>query len=290
MFSIGLIFCALIDLVFSYTHLKQSCINTDCSATRVSIFNPPINLWDSIVIGELNSFLTDLNEQNSTKVVVFASDNPEFFGSAIDLNLFTPAASSYVNATHVLEQYYANLDLLLSTPVIFIAEVNGRTFGAGDEHVVRMDMRFAGPQAQFGAPEAAVGLIHVGGMQQLVRLIGPGSAAEYMMSAAQVDSVEAARIGWVNSAFENTTGMRNHVDRLASRIALFQSDTLKATKASIAEQAASQQIFSRDLQRFNSLAATPFVQDKIRQILTASNNQSELWELNNNDNIVKYLY
>ncbi|KAK4549675.1 hypothetical protein LTR36_004976 [Oleoguttula mirabilis] len=289
----ALILNALLGFSTAAKLLKQSCINRDCSATRITLSNPPINLWGVDVISELNTFLVALQTDNNTKVVVVSSDVPGFFGAQIDLNILVPAAPGAppgVDGTAVLDQYYDNLNRLLNSSVIFIGEINGRAWGAGDEHLLRMDMRFAGPDAQFGAPEAAIGLIHVGGMQQLVRLIGPGLASEYMLSAAQVSAEEAARIGWVNSAYPSAKALREHVDNLASRIALFHVEVLHATKDSIAEQAPSAQMLRRDLTRFDDLAALPLVSKNVARFLTLSSNQSEQWELNNNDNIVRGLY
>jgi enoyl-CoA hydratase/carnithine racemase len=269
---------------------KPSCINHDCSAKRFTLSNPPVNLWDANVIGAFNALMNDLKDENQTKVVAFDSGTPDFWAAPIDLNLFTPGGIPGINASAVIEQYYENLDLLLAVPVIFIGEVNGRAWGAGDEHLLRMDMRFAGPQAQFGAPEAAVGLIHVGGLQQLTRLIGPGRAAEYMLAAAQVTAAEAANVGWVNSVHPSVEELRNHVNELAARIALFPIEAIRATKASIAEQAASKTAFENDLARFNQLGALPIVQENIATILELSHNQSKSWEENNNDNIIQQLY
>lgn len=98
--------------------------------------------------------------------------------------------------TEVLNKYYENLSLLASIPVVFIAEINGRAWGAGDEHLMHMDMRFAGPDAVFSAPEASLGLIHVRALQWLVDSVGPGRAMESMLSSAQVNATESERIGW----------------------------------------------------------------------------------------------
>lgn len=89
----------------------------------------------------------------------------------------------------------------------------------GDESLLRMDMRFAGPDAQFGAPEADVGLIHVGRLQQLARLTGPGLTFEYILSAAQVGAEEAATGGWVNSAFPTAEALQERIDALPNRLA-----------------------------------------------------------------------
>lgn len=270
--------------------LKQSCINQSCSAKRVTLSNPPVNLWDANVITEFNALMLSLNNQTDTKVVVFDSETADFWAAPIDLNIFLPDAIPGRNSSALLELYYANLDHLLTTPVIFIGEVNGRAWGAGDEHLLRMDMRFAGPDAQFGAPEAAVGLIHVGGMQQLVRLIGPGRASEYMLAAAQVSATEAARVGWVNSVHPTAKALRAHVDDLAARISLFAIETIRTTKASIAEQAPSNVALDNDRARFDQLAALPIVQENVEAIIRLSHNQSKSWEENNNNNIVRQLY
>ncbi|KAL7790512.1 ClpP/crotonase-like domain-containing protein [Trichoderma afarasin] len=251
--------------------LKQSCINEVCSAKRVTISNPPINLWDANVITAFNEFMVSLKDQNETKVVVFDSDNSDFWASSLDINLFTQLG-------------------LPGRNIIFIGEINGRAWGAGDEHLLRMDMRFAGPEAQFGAPEAAVGVIHVGGLQQLVKLIGSGRAAEYLLAAAQVGTSEAARVGWVNSVHPTANALRKHVNDIAARIALFPIETLRATKASIAEQAPPRAAFENDLARFNQLAALPQVAANLGNVLQVSKNESKSFEENLNNNIVKKLY
>ena len=288
---IAALLASLVPTSIAAQYVRRSCINKDCTAVRATIHNPPVNLWDVNVITEFGAFLKELNTTNHTKVVVVSSDVPDFFVTQIDLTILSPGpGSAPFNATKVLDEYYEGLDLLLASPVIFIGEVNGRAWGAGDEHLMRMDMRFAGPDAQFGAPEAAVGLIHVGGLQQLVRLIGPGLAAEYMLSAAQVPAKEAARIGWVNAAFTTKQALESHVDQLAARIAKFHIEGLRATKASIAEQAPPRSALQDDLKRFTDLSALPFVAKNVAEILVLSNNQSRAWELNNNDNVVAGLY
>ncbi|KAL7918660.1 ClpP/crotonase [Trichoderma austrokoningii] len=270
--------------------LTQSCINDACSAKRITISNPPINLWDTNVIIAFNDFMLSLQDQNDTKVVVFDSDSPDFWASNLDFNLFSLNGIPGRNTSALVDTYLANLDLLLTTPVIFIGETNGRAWGAGDEHLLRMDMRFAGPQAQFGAPEVSVGVIHVGGLQQLVRLIGPGRAAEYLLAAAQVSASEAARVGWVNSVHPTVAALKAHVDSVATRIALFPIEALRANKASIAEQAPPRTAFENDLARFNQLASLPQATENLAGVLRLSQNQSKPFEENLDDNIVQQLY
>lgn len=120
-------------------------------------------------------------------------------------------------------------------------------------------------------------MIHVGGLQQLVRLIGPGRASEYLLAAAQVNASEAARVGGVNSVHPTVEALQQHVDGVATRIALFPIEALQATKASIAEQAPPKTAFENDLARFNQLASLSQTVENLVSVLRLSQNQSEPW-------------
>jgi enoyl-CoA hydratase/carnithine racemase len=285
--AVGL--AAALTSATSYDHLRQSCINHVCTAKRITISNSPVNLFDANLIPEFHSFLKSLHNQTSTKVVVLSSDNPDFFADHLDLNLLNTDPPAGVNAADISALYFDSLSLITSIPVVFIAEINGRAFGAGDEVALRTDLRFAGPKAVFGAPEAAGGLLHVGGLQQLVRLIGPSLTMEYLLSSAEVPAREAERVGWVNKSFGSADVLRRHVDRLASRIATSHVEVIRAHKEAVAASAPSRQALQEDMQRFRDLASQSYFPENLKKILTASANQSRLFELNVNDNIVKLL-
>jgi enoyl-CoA hydratase/carnithine racemase len=153
--------------VAGLTTLEQSCINEDCSAVRVSIHNPPVNLFDINVIADFDTYLNSLQHQDKTKVVVISSDLPGYFAAHLDLNLLSNVPRPGINASDYINKYISNIEQLMNLPVVFIGEINGRTWGAGNENAMRYDIRFAGPEAIFGAPEAAGGLLHFGGAQQL---------------------------------------------------------------------------------------------------------------------------
>lgn len=272
--------------------LKKSCINKDCSATRITVSNPPINLWDAQLIHEFNSYLRSIEspDENTPKIVVISSDVPDFYIAAIDLHILSASSPApNVNSTETLSTYYENLSLLSSIPVVFVAEINGRAWGAGDEHVMHMDMRFAGPEAIFSAPEAALGLIHVGAMQWLVESLGPSRTMEFMLGSLQVNATEAARVGWVNSAYTTAEGLREHVDQLVRRIARFDSNGIRATKKSIAQQKPTAEMFDKDQATFAALGAAPAVQKVVDRLLKFSGDQAKVWELNNSDNVVDYV-
>lgn len=260
---------------------------TNGSVVRATINNPPVNLADPKLITDLNSFLKSLTAPNAPKVVIFDSSNPGWFIGHLDLNLIKPVNPN-PNAAQILGLYRESVGLLGSLPVIFIGQVSGRALGAGNELLIHFDMRFAGPGTNLGALEVALGLTQgTGGVQYLTKLIGPARAAEYLLSNGDVDAKTAAAIGWVNTAYESTSELRQAVDALAHRIATFPLGALNATKAGINENKPTDQSVADDVARFGTLLGTPEEVTAVNKFLAFSNNQSaNAFELGLNEDLV----
>jgi len=80
-----------------------------------------------------------------------------------------------------------------------IAVVDGYALGGGCELALACDFIIAGERAQFGLPEARVGILPGGGGTQLLpRRVGPAMAKELMFTGRRIDASEALRIGLVN--------------------------------------------------------------------------------------------
>ena len=133
----------------------------------ITFSNPPINMFVPTTIVELGALMTDLEADPSVKVVVFQSANPDFFIAHLDV-------AKAAERPEVLGLWREFVLRLLSTPVVSIAKIRGRTRGIGNEFVLACDMRFASRQsALFGNPEIGVGLVPGGGaLEWLPRLVG----------------------------------------------------------------------------------------------------------------------
>jgi enoyl-CoA hydratase/carnithine racemase len=85
---------------------------------------------------------------------------------------------------------------LLGLPQPVIAAVHGFALGGGCELALSCDVIVADDTAVFGLPEATVGLVPgCGGTQLLARRIGPGRAADLVLTGRKVSAAEAERIG-----------------------------------------------------------------------------------------------
>ena len=84
-------------------------------------------------------------------------------------------------------------------PQSVIAAVRGFALGGGCELALSCDLIVADESAVFGLPETTVGLVPGGGGTQLaLRRLGPGRAADLVLTGRKVDAGEALRIGLVD--------------------------------------------------------------------------------------------
>jgi enoyl-CoA hydratase/carnithine racemase len=85
---------------------------------------------------------------------------------------------------------------LLRLPQPVIAAVHGYALGGGCELALNCDLVVADETAQFGLPEATVGLVPgCGGTQLSMRRLGVGRAADLLLTGRRVKAAEAERIG-----------------------------------------------------------------------------------------------
>jgi len=273
----------------AYRTLSFNTSHTD--VLRVTINNPPVNLFNNYLLHDMLSFLLSLVPANSPtpppKVVIFSSENPDFFIMHRDVQGIIPpllpwkldAIHNYVSITRLLQNI---------TTTVFIAECNGRAFGAGNEVMVQMDMRFAGPNASVGFFENGLGVFPGGGGTQFMyELVGKSRALEYILGALQIDGRFGAEIGWFNKYFDDSGAMTAYIDNLAARIATFPNGTINATKAGLAWRNPSIPVLEGDIAEFIRLDAMPDRAPLERKLLNVTNNETNYFELNLPDNLPK---
>src|SRR6476646_5003641 len=193
----------------------------------ITFSNPPINMFVPATILELGALMTDLEADQSVKVIVFQSANPDFFIAHLDV-------SKAAERPEVLGLWRDFVLRLSSTPVVSIAKIRGRTRGIGNELVLACDMRFASRYcALFGNPEIGVGLVPGGGaLEWLPRLVGRSRALEIVLSGDDFDADIAERYGWVNRTLDDAN-LDSFVDALVRRMASFDRETLAAAKSQV---------------------------------------------------------
>jgi len=95
--------------------------------------------------------------------------------------------------------FRAAFGAVLALPQPAVAAVHGFALGGGCELALSCDLIVADATAVFGLPEVTVGLVPGGGGTQLaLRRLGPGRAADLVLTGRQVAIDEAERLGLVD--------------------------------------------------------------------------------------------
>lgn len=201
---------------------------------RATIDNPPINLLDLNLIGELGRFGAEVAADVSVRVVIVDSADPEFFIAHADVTLIQQLPTDDLALHDQPSPFGAVVDAFRTMPKATIAVIEGIARGGGSEFAMAFDMRFAAIEdARLAQPEVALGIIPGGGgTQRLPQLVGRARALEVILGCDDVDAPTAERWGYVNRALP-ADELRPFVDRLAARIASFPGDVVAAAKQAV---------------------------------------------------------
>jgi enoyl-CoA hydratase/carnithine racemase len=196
-------------------------VRQDGTVLFADIAAPPMNLLGPALVRDLVSLIQRTEADDSARVIVFTSADPDYFISHVDVTRIGEYREQTMKLTG--EPSIGLLFRYLSTSrLVTIAQIEGRVRGAGSEFVLACDMRFAAREsAIFSQPEQGFGLIPgAGGIQHLTRLLGRARALEVMLSADDYDAALAERYGWINRALP-AASLAAFVRSLAHRIASF---------------------------------------------------------------------
>jgi enoyl-CoA hydratase/carnithine racemase len=229
-----------------------------------AIAAPPMNLLGPELVRDLVALIQDAEADETVRVLVFTSADPDYFISHVDLNRIAEyrAAAAKLTGEPSIALLFHHLS---ASRLVTIAQIEGRVRAAGSEFVLACDMRFAAREsAVFSQFEPAFGLLPGGGAaQHLARLMGRARALEVMLSAQDYDAELAERYGWINRAVP-AEELDDFVRSLAHRIASFPGIGQVAVKERVnAVALAPVEDFRRDSDLFGQAVRTPEVQERI---------------------------
>ncbi|MFK7977936.1 MAG: enoyl-CoA hydratase/isomerase family protein [Halioglobus sp.] len=259
------------DLQCFRTALNEGVLN-------VAINSPPMNLLGLQLLLDLDQLGQRVESDDNVKVIVFSSDDPDFFvahgdvESMVGLEGAPPARGDALGFVHSVLARFSSMQK------VSIAQIAGAARGGGSELAMAMDMRFGAlEKAVFGQPEAAMGIIPgAGGTQRLPALIGAPRALEMILGCDDIDAVQAERYGYLNRAMPEKE-LANFVTHLAQRIAALPWETIAAAKQAVvgSKPADSVQGMIEEEYRCNQLLYGQEAQSRMQAFLALGGQQRE---------------
>ena len=195
---------------------------------------PPINLMTLPLFGEITRFGAEVADDESVRVVVMKSANPDFFIAHFDVVAILDFPIEEAAERTPTNPFHQMCERFRTMPKATIAQIEGRVGGGGCELIQAFDMRFGVVgQTILSQMEVPLGILPGGGgTQRLPRLIGRGRALEMILAGEDLDAETAERWGLLNRAFA-AGEIEPFVDRLARRVASFPSEAITLAKESV---------------------------------------------------------
>jgi enoyl-CoA hydratase/carnithine racemase len=181
--------------------MAESAIRVDRrgGVVRCTLHRPPLNLFEPGLIASLRATFDTLAADATVRLAVLTGAGRAFTGG---MNVHVLRDLDAANATALITSLHDAIEAVHRAPFPVIAAVNGHALGAGFELAIACDLRIAVREATFGLPEVRVGVPSVIQAALLPPLIGPGRAAELLLTGKTIGADQALAWGLVNDVVE----------------------------------------------------------------------------------------
>jgi enoyl-CoA hydratase/carnithine racemase len=196
---------------------------------RCTLDRPPLNLFEPGLISSIRTTFDTLAADPTVRLAVITGAG-RAFTAGMDVHVLRDLDAA--GATRLITALHDAIEAVHKAPFPVIAAVNGHALGAGFELALACDLRVAASEATFGLPEVRVGVPSVIQAALLPPLVGPGRAAELLLTGATIGADQALAWGLVNRVVEGA-GLDAAVGAMAAAITACAPGAVRLQKALI---------------------------------------------------------
>jgi cyclohexa-1,5-dienecarbonyl-CoA hydratase len=208
------------------TDFQNIIFEREDGVARITLNHPPVNIMDIPTMKEMNRALEGLQDDDETKVLVFAAEGKAFC-AGVDVKDHTAD-----KVDEMVEVFHRIFRLLWSLDIPTVAAVNGAALGGGCELVTFCDMIIASEKATFGQPEIQVGVYPPVAAVTFPRLMPYMKAMELLLTGEVIDAREAERLGIVNKVVP-VESFEEEVSNFIAKLSALSGIVLRITKRAI---------------------------------------------------------
>lgn len=207
-------------------------VKVDGPVTYVGIDHPPDNRLTSDLVAELARAAAEVEASPARAAVLLGAGRDFSVGTDIEElgRMDPPRINAYAKQGQDLAWKIEHGD----KP--WIAAIEGRCFGGGQDLALACDLRVAAENAVFARPEVDAGWIPMfGGTARLLRAAGKAATAELLWSGRSISAADAKRLGIV-SWVTPVGNAREAAETLARDLASKPAAAVRAVKRVLAEE------------------------------------------------------
>jgi cyclohexa-1,5-dienecarbonyl-CoA hydratase len=164
---------------------------------RVTLNNPPLNVIDLEMMGELLATLEQAETIPEVSTVIFAGSE-RAFSSGVDI-----AAHTSANVRNMLTAFHGVIRAVAATKKLTIGSVRRHCLGGGAELALLCDVVYATPDSVWGFPEIKLACFPPVATVALASIVGQKLAAEMVLTGRTITGQEALAAGLVNGVADD---------------------------------------------------------------------------------------
>jgi len=198
------------------------------------VFNRPdqLNPLSTDTLIDMERAARWFDDQRDLQVVVVRGEGRAFCVGA-DLKSFTPGGMVGHDPHIAGDAGRRMADALEAMRAVTIAQLHGHCVGGGLVVAAACDLRIASTNTRFSIPEVDLGIpLAWGGINRLVREIGPALTKELVMTCRPFDAQEALTAGFLNRVVAEDELTRT-VDELTEQICGKPAFAVQTTKSAV---------------------------------------------------------
>jgi enoyl-CoA hydratase/carnithine racemase len=145
------------------------------------------------LLQQLTNILISIKDDKGVRVVIIRGAGNKAFSAGFDISML---GESYQGGGDYLQEA---LKAIREYPAPVIAMINGFALGGGCEIAVNCDLRIASDNAQFGMPQAKLGMMEsYQAIQRFLNIVGVAYTKEIFFTGRMIEATRAKEIGLVN--------------------------------------------------------------------------------------------
>ncbi len=192
------------------------------AVTTVFFDKPPMNTLDKHLYPELHAVCNEVDTDDATRAVVFASRIPGVFVAGADIKEMTTYVFEESWIDNRISTVHRALNRVEDIQKPTVVAIEGHALGGGCEFSLCVDFRFMSRgKPLIGLPEILLGIIPGGGgTQRLPRVVGYGRAKEIILTGGKMHADEAEKIGLITRACDEGTTLseaKTFAEKLATQ-------------------------------------------------------------------------
>ncbi len=194
--------------------------------TTLTLNQPPFNVLNIEMMTEINAALDLVLADTTVRLLLITGNGEKAFSAGVDVADHT--ADKVDRMIEVFHGIFRRLELV-AVPVI--AALNGVALGGGCELALGCDMIVAASNAKLGQPEIRLGVFPPIAAILLPRMLPPAKAYELLLGGANIDAIEAHRLGLVNKVIAKEDFANGSVEFVNQFLGLSRSALMYTKKA-----------------------------------------------------------